>query len=128
MSEQENETPVWHAIVGEGWEPVQFGEMTKQSDEVLLARGWVDDCGNGGCRYAPEMRPRRRRKQPKIVVWRLCARPSAAMDCTVELKWIQSDKIESPWCIVSSVASDSRIEMEEEPFEITKFLPEGTSP
>ena len=63
MSEQENETPVWHSIVGEGWEPVQFGEITKQDEEVLLAGGWANGSDSGGCIYNPSMRPRRRRKR-----------------------------------------------------------------
>ena len=55
--------PVWHSIVGEGWEPVLFGEMMKQDEEVLLASGWVNDCRSGGFAYEPCMLPRRRRKR-----------------------------------------------------------------
>lgn len=63
MSEQENETPVWHAWVGEGWEPVLFGEITKQDEEVLLAGGWANGSDSGGYIYNQTMRPRRRRKR-----------------------------------------------------------------
>lgn len=63
MSEQENETPVWHAWVGDGWEPVLFGGITRQSDEVLLARGWANGSDSGGYIYNQTMRPRRRRKK-----------------------------------------------------------------
>ena len=57
------DVPVWHAIVGEGWEPVLFGETTKQEEEVLIAGGWAGDRDNGGFIYATEHRPRRRRKR-----------------------------------------------------------------
>ena len=40
MSEQEQCTPVWHAIVGEGWRPVEFGEQASPNDEVLDSGGW----------------------------------------------------------------------------------------
>ena len=64
MSEQEQETPVWHAIVGEGWEPVQIGQLTERKDQVLLARGWADQpVANTGLMYGPDMRPRRRLKR-----------------------------------------------------------------
>ena len=61
MSEQEQCTPVWHAIVGEGWRPVQFGEKTRQGDEVLAAGGW-QPCREYGFLYTTEGMPRRRRK------------------------------------------------------------------
>ena len=63
MSEQEQETPVWHSWVGEGWEPVLFGEITKQDEEVLLAGGWANGSDSGGYIYNQTMRPRRRRKK-----------------------------------------------------------------
>jgi len=87
MSEQENETPVWHSIVGEGWEPVQFGEITKQDEEVLLASGWVNGSDSGGCIYNPGMRPRRRRKASyEILTWKngwpfSCLRTAKPGDC-----------------------------------------------
>ena len=68
MSEQENETPVWHAWVGDGWEPVLFGGITRESDEVLLARGWANGSDSGGCIYNPSMRPRRRRKVQRFAI------------------------------------------------------------
>jgi hypothetical protein len=122
MNEQEHETPVWHACVGEGYEPVLIGERTADNEDELLARGWVEQQNSGGFIYSGGMRPRRRRKQCKIVVWRLCARPSAAMDCTAELKWIQSGLIQKPWHPLeqSGFFTDS--------FETVKYLPEGTSP
>ena len=67
MSEQQQETPVWHAIVGEGWEPVQFGEAVKAGDQELLAIGWVVQY-DSGCTYDWNMRPRRRRKRLYDVV------------------------------------------------------------
>jgi hypothetical protein len=118
MNEQEHETPVWHAWVGEGWEPVLFGEITKQDEEVLLASGWVNGSDSGGCIYNPGMRPRRRRKQPKIVVWRLCARLNTGMDYG-ELRWIPSGLIQKPW---------HPLEQSTDSFETVKYLPEGTSP
>ena len=60
MSEQE-EVPVWHAIVGDGWEPVQFGEITKADEHELFSKGWVLQRDNGFI-YTENMRPRRRRK------------------------------------------------------------------
>ena len=38
--EQEQGAPVWHAIVGDGWRPVQFGEKARHDDEVLDSGGW----------------------------------------------------------------------------------------
>ena len=70
MSEQENETPVWHAWVGEGWEPVLFGEITKQDEEVLLAGGWANGSDSNGYIYNQTMRPRRRR----IRSYEICSR------------------------------------------------------
>ena len=61
MSEQQ-ETPVWHSIVGDGWEPVLIGEMTKADEDELFARGWVGQRDTGGFVYSVGMRPRRRRK------------------------------------------------------------------
>ena len=66
--QQEHETPVWHSIVGEGWEPVLFGETTKQEEEVLIAGGWAGDRDNGGFIYATEHRPRRRRKRFPVTI------------------------------------------------------------
>ena len=63
MSEQEQETPAWHAIVGEGWEPVRFGDETKADDEVLRSQGWVSFYGDGGFTYKSNMMPRRRRRK-----------------------------------------------------------------
>ena len=63
MSEQENETPVWHSCVGDGWEPVLFGERTADNEDELLARGWVAQQNSGGFIYSGGMRPRRRRKR-----------------------------------------------------------------
>lgn len=69
MSEQG--TPVWHSIVGDGWEPVQFGQLTEREDQVLIARGWVDcESQNAGVTYIENsvMRPRRRRKPVQFSV------------------------------------------------------------
>ena len=63
MSEQEQETPVWHAIVGEGWEPVLFGEQTKADEHVLESHGWVALPFGGAWVYGEGMPPRRRRKR-----------------------------------------------------------------
>ena len=68
MSEQEEETPAWHAIVGDGWEPVQLGDETKADDSVLFAMGWVAQPDGGGFVYSDGMRPRRRRKKPYDVL------------------------------------------------------------
>ena len=61
MSEQEH-VPVWHAIVGEGWRPVYFGERTRRSDEVLRAGGWYRADYYRSCVYRKYMMPRRRRQ------------------------------------------------------------------
>lgn len=62
--EQEQETPVWHAIVGEGWEPVLFGEIARPDEEVLLGSGWIKASPYGcGFVFGPEHKPRRRRKR-----------------------------------------------------------------
>ena len=61
--EQQQETPVWHSIVGEGYEPVLIGEMTKADEDELFARGWVGQRDTGGVVYSVGMRPRRRRKR-----------------------------------------------------------------
>lgn len=62
MSEQE-EVPVWHAIVGDDWEPVLFGDQAEETDEVLVAKGWAKSFDDGGFIYRPAMIPRRRRKR-----------------------------------------------------------------
>ena len=62
MSEQEQCTPVWHAIVGEGWRPVLLGEKTRKGDEVLHACGWVKAPSGGRFTYERCHKPRRRRK------------------------------------------------------------------
>lgn len=70
MSEQEH-VPVWHAIVGDGWEPVRFGEETRRDDEVLSAGGW-QPCREYGFLYKTEGMPRRRRKYwSGIQSWRI---------------------------------------------------------
>ena len=58
----DKEVPVWHAIVGEGYEPVQIGEMTEPNDDMLRAGGWVCANGGGGLTYREDWTPRRRRK------------------------------------------------------------------
>ena len=63
MSEQEQESPAWHAIVGDGWEPVLIGELAGQNDQVLKAEGWVNSFDDGGFILQECGRPRRRRKR-----------------------------------------------------------------
>jgi hypothetical protein len=58
----EQDTPVWHAIVGEGWRPVQFGEQTSNDDEVLRACAWAKADYAVSVSYRPDMMPRRRRE------------------------------------------------------------------
>lgn len=67
MSEQEH-LPVWHAIVGDDWEPVLFGELTGRTDEVLKAEGWVENCDGGGFIFHAGSLPRRRRKTQMFCV------------------------------------------------------------
>ena len=62
MSEQEQCTPVWHAIVGDGWRPVRIGEETGNGDEALTAGGWAEVNDSGSFVYKRFMMPRRRRK------------------------------------------------------------------
>ena len=57
----ERPVPVWHASVGDGYEPVQIGDMTYSDEEVLRAGGWVK-ADIDGFRLGPESLPRRRRK------------------------------------------------------------------
>ena len=57
----DKKVPVWHAIVGEGYEPVQIGDMTKPGEDILIAGGWVP-FDTDGFAYTENMRPRRRRK------------------------------------------------------------------
>lgn len=57
-----DKAPVWHAIVGEGYEPVQIGEMTEPNDDMLRAGGWACANGGGGLTYREDWTPRRRRK------------------------------------------------------------------
>jgi hypothetical protein len=61
--EQQQETPVWHSIVGEGYEPVLFGEQTKADEHVLESHGWVALPFGGAWVYGEGMPPRRRRKR-----------------------------------------------------------------
>ena len=63
-----DKTPVWHAIVGEGYEPVQIGDKMKPDEDVLQAGGWVCANHGGGAPYREGWPPRRRRK-PCIDVW-----------------------------------------------------------
>jgi len=60
--EQQQETPVWHSIVGEGYEPVLIDQLTKTDDEVLVAGGWIT-ASAGGFRQTADSLPRRRRKR-----------------------------------------------------------------
>ena len=60
--EQQQETPVWHSIVGDGWEPVLIGERTKMHEQELFSKGWLAH-HDGGFIYSGNMRPRRRRKR-----------------------------------------------------------------
>ena len=59
----EQQAPVWHSCVGDGWEPVQFSEMTLADEDVLRAGGWVRANDGGGFAYGEDRRPRRRRKK-----------------------------------------------------------------
>ena len=68
--QEEQEALAWHAIVGEGWEPVQFGDETKRGDHVLESEGWVAQRDGGGFSYACGMQPRRRRKRSFDVLTR----------------------------------------------------------
>ena len=69
MSEtQEQQAPVWHAIVGDGYEPVQIGEIARPDDDVLVAGGWVRAYVDGGMVYCGDWKPRRRRKAKRFVV------------------------------------------------------------
>jgi len=57
----DKEAPVWHAIVGDGYEPVQIGEIARPDDDVLVAGGWVRAYVDGGLAYCEDWKPRRRR-------------------------------------------------------------------
>lgn len=66
--EQEQQVPVWHSIVGDGWEPVQIGDMTLASDDVLRAGGWVRANDGGGFAQGEDRRPRRRWKAVEVSI------------------------------------------------------------
>lgn len=65
--QQEHETPVWHSIVGEGWEPVLIREPMCCGEEVLVAAGWVPDHVSGFL-CEPGSLPRRRRKRFPVTI------------------------------------------------------------
>jgi len=65
--EQEQQVPVWHSIVGEGWEPVQFGDRTERGEEVLRAGGWVQCYSHGFVQEVYSV-PRRRRKVQRFAI------------------------------------------------------------
>lgn len=67
MSDEKQETPVWHSIVGDGWEPVLIREPMCRGEEVLVAEGWVPD-HNSGFLYEPGSLPRRRRKRLPVTI------------------------------------------------------------
>lgn len=83
MSEtQEQQVPVWHAIVGDGYEPVQIGEIARPDDDVLVAGGWVRAYVDGGLAYCEDWKPRRRRKVSfNVWTYRSGYRPASPGDC-----------------------------------------------
>ena len=126
----DNDKPFWWPLVEEAginpklWEPVREGDITKPEEMSLLSQGWANTdkvlstIGREYSRYDP---PRIRRKKVKMITWRLCAflRHWAATNNRARLKWIQSGKIEAPWCA---------LETQTDPFETVKTLPEGEKP
>ena len=77
----DKEVPVWHAIVGDDYEPVQIGDNTKPDEDILIAGGWVPS-DRDGFLYTEYMRPRRRRKV-SFTVWtyRGGHKPASPGDC-----------------------------------------------
>ena len=63
----QQETPAWHSIVGDGWEPVLIREPMCRGEEVLVAEGWVPDHSSGFL-YEPGSLPRRRRKRFPVTI------------------------------------------------------------
>jgi hypothetical protein len=126
----DNDKPFWWSLVAKAsinpdlWEPVREGDITKPEEMSLLSQGWANTdkvlstIGREYSRYDP---PRIRRKKVKMITWRLCAflRHWAATNNRARLKWIQSGKIEAPWCA---------LETQTDPFETVKTLPEGEKP
>lgn len=125
----DNDKPFWWSLVPKAsinpdlWEPVREGDITKPEELSLLSQGWANTdkvlstIGREYSRYDP---PRIRRKKRKMITWRLCVflrdHPSSMSRW---LKWIESDKIQEPWCALESQTN---------PFETVKTLPEGEEP
>lgn len=125
----DNDKPFWWSLVEEAginpnlWEPVREGDTTKPEEMSLVSQGWANTdkvlstIGREYSRYDP---PRIRRKKRKMITWRLCVflrdHPSSMSRW---LKWIESGKIEEPWCA---------LEAQTNPFETIKTLPEGEEP
>lgn len=96
-----------------------------------MAKRTIDHSGRDVPRKLDELP-----EQRKLITWRLCAfldywhASNREMDKPIgdqapdtfnraRLKWIQSDKIEAPWCTLESQTN---------PFETVKTLPEGEEP
>lgn len=126
----DNDKPFWWSLVPKAsinpdlWEPVREGDTTKPEELSLLSQGWANtgrDPSTIGREYSRYDPPRIRRKKRKMVTWRLCLllRPGIHFLTMVRCQWIQSDKIEEPWCALESQTN---------PFETIKTLPEGEEP
>lgn len=127
MSNDDDKPWWWPLVVSAGlnpdqWEPVKYQERTKPGEKILNSQGWVDTADyDSHYSYTSRHPPRIRRKKVKMVTWRLCVllRPGIHFLTTVRCQWIQSDKIEEPWCALESQTN---------PFETVKTLPEGEEP
>ena len=124
MSNDDHKPFWWSLVEAAGintdlWEPVKNQERTKPGELILYSQGWVETTEyNSNYRYSRQHPPRIRRKKVKMVTWRLCVCLEHLSDKAsyARLEWIQSHRIEQPWCALES---------QTEPFETVKQLPEG---
>ncbi len=144
-NDNDNDKPFWWPLVkaagvnADQWEPVRVGDTTAPEELSLLYQGWTGTrrCHTTvGREYTKHDPPRIRRKKLRLITWRLCVRLDRWHSSNEEmnkqigdqppdrfnrarLKWIESDRIEAPWCA---------LEAQTKPFETVKKLSVGEEP